>query len=451
MKLFRRGRFFYWLARELSQKYTLWLLFGFVVGLTATIGLRRIFPFVVATWFSQVDRIGIVGEFTPTTLPVSIQEEVSSGLTTIGSDGSPIPALATSWQVADEGKTYFFALRADATWHNGKPVVAADVNYNIKNVTFHVAGPHLLKVTLLEPYSPFPTILAKPILQAGLVGFGPYKVTGIRLNGDKVQYLKLLPTDANTLRAKEYRFYKTETAAITAYKLGDVDILEDITNPAALYQWKSTNIEKKIKPDRIVALFFNTRDAVTGEKSLRQALGYAIPNFTEERAFSPIAATNWAYNDKIRHYTTDLEHAKKLLSGSTSATDGATLTLTTFSQYIDAAQAIANSWNAVGINTTVRVENSLPPQYQVLLSAQDIPPDPDQYPFWHTTQTATNITGYSNLKIDKLLEDGRKEFDMDKRKKIYADFQRFLVEDAPVQFLYNAPSYTVKRNKSTSF
>ena len=446
MKLFRRGRFFYWLARELSQKYTLWLVFGFIVGLTATVGLGRIFPYIISTWFSPVDRIGVVGEFTPTTLPTSIQNEISAGLTQIAEDGTPKPALATSWQVADEGKTYFFALRSDAVWHNGKPVVADDINYNIKNVTFHVAGPHLLKVTLLEPYSPFPTILAKPILQAGLRGFGPYKVVSIRLNGDKVQYLRLVPVSDTSLHAKEYRFYKTEAAAITSYKLGDVDILEDISNPNELSSWNSTKVKKMVRPDRIVALFFNTRDSVTGEKAFRQALGYALPTFDEERAYSPIASTSWAYNDTIRHYVTDIDHAKKLLSGA-SASEGATLTLTTFSQYVDTAQTIANSWNAVGVKTVVRVENSLPPQYQVLLSAQDVPPDPDQYPFWHTTQTTTNITGYSNLKIDKLLEDGRKEFDMEKRKKIYMDFQKFLVEDSPAIFLYNAPYYTVTRSK----
>lgn len=445
MTFLRRGRFFWWLARELSRKYAPWLVFGFIVGLTVTVGFGRVLPFIVTNWFSPVDRIGIIGEFTPSTLPIAIQQQISDGLTEIAPDGSAKPGLASSWQVESDGKTYFFALRSDLTWHNGKPVVASDVNYNIKNVALHVAGPHLLKVTLDEPYSPFVTIVSKPILEAGLVGFGPYKVAAIRLNGDKVQYLKLMPVEKR-LKSKEYWFYKTETNAITAYKLGDIDEIEELTSPGELSGWKNTTVQKKTKSDRVVALFFNTHDQLTGEKALRQALAYGVPKFDEEQAFSPIAATSWAYNDKIRHYLTDPDHAKKLLSGS-SATEGATLTLTTFSQYVDTAQAIANSWNSLGIKTAVQVQNALPPGFQVLLSAQDVPPDPDQYPFWHTTQTATNITGYSNLKIDKLLEDGRKEFDMDKRKKLYDDFQRYLVEDAPAVFLFNAPYYTVTRTK----
>ncbi|HLD24400.1 MAG TPA: hypothetical protein VJB96_00640, partial [Patescibacteria group bacterium] len=79
--------------------------------------------------------------------------------------------------------------------------------------------------------------------------------------------------------------------------------------------------------------------------------------------------------------------------------------------------------------------------------AQDVPSDPDQYPFWHSTQSQTNVTGYSNVKIDKLLEDGRSELDQEKRKLIYADFQRRLVEDAPAIFLYYAKLYSIKRGK----
>jgi len=43
------------------------------------------------------------------------------------------------------------------------------------------------------------------------------------------------------------------------------------------------------------------------------------------------------------------------------------------------------------------------------------------------------------------LEDGRIELDTEVRKKIYFDFQRFLLEDAPAAFLVNPVSYTVTR------
>ena len=137
--------------------------------------------------------------------------------------------------------------------------------------------------------------------------------------------------------------------------------------------------------------------------------------------------------------------AKKLFENPKEGSASARLTISTFSPYLTDAQAIASSWTTFGIPTDVRVVNSVPDNYQVLLSAQDVPPDPDQYPLWHSTQTETNITNYANVKIDKLLEDGRQEMDTIKRKSIYADFQRYLTEDVPAVFLYYAKSYTIVR------
>jgi peptide/nickel transport system substrate-binding protein len=79
------------------------------------------------------------------------------------------------------------------------------------------------------------------------------------------------------------------------------------------------------------------------------------------------------------------------------------------------------------------------------LAILDTPDDPDQYSIWHSTQEATNITHYENPRIDKLLEDGRSEIDLASRRRIYLDFQRFLVEDSPAAFLYYPATYTVSR------
>ena len=113
MTLFHRGRLWYWIARDLSQKYTKALLLGLVAGLGLAIGVWRVFPVVTREWFNRVERIGMVGEFTPSTLPLSIQKHISLGLTDIAPDGSVVPALAESWEATDSGKTFVFRLRQD--------------------------------------------------------------------------------------------------------------------------------------------------------------------------------------------------------------------------------------------------------------------------------------------------------------------------------------------------
>ena len=47
------------------------------------------------------------------------------GLTQLDADGKPIPAIAESFDVSEDGKTYTFHLR-DAKWANGDPVTADD-------------------------------------------------------------------------------------------------------------------------------------------------------------------------------------------------------------------------------------------------------------------------------------------------------------------------------------
>lgn len=445
MILFRRGRFLLRLTRELSQKYTLSLVFGFLLGLFGSIALVRFYPLIYGQFLTPVERIGMVGNFTPTTLPNEVQSLISGGLTNLNEDGSVSPGLAESWVISDGGKTYTFKLKADLKWHNGKPVEAKDVNYNIKSVTFSAPGKSQLVAKLAEPYSPFPTLVAKPILLTGLIGFGNYRVTSVQLKGDSIDYLKLTPVANNKLYVKEFSFYTTEAAAIAAFKRGDVDTLEDLSAPGDLSNWGKTKITPVVRYNRIVALFFNLKNGQLSERGFRQALGYGIPDLEEDKAVSPIAKTSWAYSSDVRHYTYDENQVAKLLKNSVEGTKAAELNLSTFSPYEAVAEKISKSWNKLGIPTNVKVVNDVSSGFEILLSAQNIPPDPDQYPFWHSTQSDTNITGYINVKIDKLLEDGRREQDVKVREKIYADFAKRLVDDSPALFLYYPKSYTITR------
>ncbi|MFD1647939.1 ABC transporter substrate-binding protein [Haloarchaeobius litoreus] len=44
------------------------------------------------------------------------------------------PWLAEDWEVGDDGRTYTFNLRDDATFHNGDPVTASDVQYSVQRM-----------------------------------------------------------------------------------------------------------------------------------------------------------------------------------------------------------------------------------------------------------------------------------------------------------------------------
>ena len=89
-----------------------------------------------------------------------------------------------------------------------------------------------------------------------------------------------------------------------------------------------------------------------------------------------------------------------------------------------------------------------PDNFDLLLVFWNVPKDPDQYYFWHSTQKEGNIGNYSNVKIDKLLEEGRSTINIEERSKIYQEFQKIIQDDPPALFLYYPYVYTIEREVS---
>ena len=63
----------------------------------------------------------------------TIEMQVFEGLTRLDNKNMPQPAIAKSWTISTDRKTYMFTLR-DASWTNGTPVTAYDFEYAWKRV-----------------------------------------------------------------------------------------------------------------------------------------------------------------------------------------------------------------------------------------------------------------------------------------------------------------------------
>ena len=61
-----------------------------------------------------------------------VTDQIFNGLVGLDESLSPVPELAESWSLEDEGRTYRFALRRDVTWHDGTPFTAADVKFTFE-------------------------------------------------------------------------------------------------------------------------------------------------------------------------------------------------------------------------------------------------------------------------------------------------------------------------------
>ena len=439
--LSKKLRLYTWLISGLVKRHGKVVGLSFVLGIALVVMIMKLAPQLKQLVYHGTV-MGLVGAYSPSDLPESVGKLVSFGLTEISESGEAKPALATSWEIDSTGKEYTFHLRNDVFWHDKKKFTAYDVNYNLKDVEFVPTSETELKVKLKEPFSPLVTFLAKPLFRKGLVGVGPYKITSLRLKGDTVSYIKLMAVSGK-FQTIEVKFYPSEAVLKTAFKLGEVTTIFDVTDPTSFIGWKNTSVEMVDRRNQIVTVFFNLNNSLLKEKEIRQALAYAFDKPEKNRVATPLANKSWAYTNRVKQYEKDVATANKLLADIKKSSDSAGLILSTFASHLPLAQIIASSWESVGIPTKVKVETGMPQTFDVLLAIQEIPYDPDEYSIWHSTQTVNNITHYGSPKIDKLLEDGRKEIDMEKRKKIYYDFQRYLVEDAPAIFLNHPTTYTI--------
>ena len=418
------------IASEFISRFRGILLVGIAFGIVVFIFLKIVAPILFT---KEAEKIGITGRYRVEEIPSYILSDVSQGLTKVTPNGEVAAALATNWQASDQGKVWLFHLKDGLLWQDGSKITADSIKYNFQDVQVSYPDSKTIKFELQNPFSPFPTTLSKTVFKKGLLGVGPWKVSGLSLAGGFVEKITLTDKDGNR---KIYKFYPNLERTKLAFELGEVNIIYDMLDPKPFDTWSTVKIKKTASDDRFVAVFFNSE---TVDKTTRQALSYTIDKskFQEERALGPLSPNSWAYNPQVKPYDYDKSKAEDLKN--------LTIKLTTTAPLISVAEKIVKNWKDLGIKADIQVSSVVPEDYQAFLAIYDIPTDPDQYTIWHSTQAVTNISKYKSPRIDKLLEDGRTELDPEKRKGIYLDFQRFLLEDSPAAFLYHPYSYTITR------
>jgi len=390
------------------------------------------------------ERIGYAGRYHTGELPSEILDLVSDGLTQLDDELLPIPSIATSWETPDKGKTWIFNLKEGVIWHDESVLKSTNINYDFGDVEIETPDDRTISFQLQSPYSPFPSFVSRAIFKQGLIGTGEWRVDKLSVVGSFVQEIVIINSNQDK---KTFKFYPTTDRTKLAFKLGEVDKVVNLLNPSPFNEWGNVNIDKVSNDNQVVTLFFNTSDKFLGDKSVRQALTYAINKGSlGSRAISPISPNSWAYNPQVKEYSFDSEKAKSTIDDlPKEIKENLEIHLVTTPALLSVAETISKDWEAVGLKTQILVSSIIPSEFQAYLTIFDIPNDPDQYSIWHSTQVVNNISRFRNDRIDKLLEDGRSTLDYKERKKIYLDFQRFLLEELPAVFLYHPDYYTVSR------
>ncbi|NIT03438.1 hypothetical protein GTO10_00630, partial [Candidatus Saccharibacteria bacterium] len=180
------------------------ILFSLAITLLTVVFLPQI---ISGNFLKNQKKIGLVGRYTLNNLPYEITSLISYGLTIPLPDGSVEPGLAQDWQVEEDGRIYIFSLKDNVSWHDGSKVIAKDINYNFSDVNVSFLDEKRVKFELKEPFSPFPTVVSRPVFKESLVGLGDYRVRSIQQSGQIVRKIVLVPTGKEKKPTLIFHFY----------------------------------------------------------------------------------------------------------------------------------------------------------------------------------------------------------------------------------------------------
>jgi len=214
---------------------------------------------------------------------------------------------------------------------------------------------------------------------------------------------------------------------------------------------------------------YNLTNPLFTDIKVRQALSYAINRQgiidgivlgIGRPCTGPYAHVSWAYNPNARSYDYDPDRARRMLADAgwkDSNKDGilekdgrpfrfTVMTNQGNSERIRAAEIIQQNLKAVGIDVNIRVmewqaflEQIDKRSFDAMILGWSMSRDPDLYDIWHSSKTRKgeyNFISYKNAEVDRLLVEGRRTFDVEKRKKIYYRIHAILAEEQPYAFLY---------------
>ncbi|MEE2527013.1 peptide ABC transporter substrate-binding protein [Hyphobacterium sp. HN65] len=154
------------------------------------------------------------------------------GLFTDDVEGAPIPGMAESWDVSEDGLTWTFTLRDDAVWSDGVPVTAGDFEYAFQRI---------LNPATLAQYAS----LLYPIENAEAVNSGamPPDAVGVEALDDRTLEIRLeFPAPYLPGLLTHYTTFPVPRHVVEQY--GDQWIQPQniqVNGPYRLVQWSTNN------------------------------------------------------------------------------------------------------------------------------------------------------------------------------------------------------------------
>ena len=418
---------------------------------------------------------------------------VYAGLVQLTPNLEAVPDLAESWESPDP-TTFIFKLRDNLMFSDGSPLTADDVVFTYETMTdpdfnspirtlytpiskVEKIDDRTVKFSLSEPYAPLLSyldigIVPKKLVESGHdiasnpVGAGPMKF--VEWNRGAEIVLEANPgywAGEPKIKHVTMKLIPDNSARAQAFEAGDLSVIQSPLSPQDINRLAGDNrYGNVIMPGLAVTyLNFNTKDPLLSDPKMRQAFAMLVDQETivndiyqgaDAIANAAILPSSWAYSADIKQPTFDIEGAKAKFAelGWTDSNgdglldkDGKPLkvTIATHSEdpnRIQAIEYLQAIFTQAGIDAQTQISDwpsfstgyVLKGEHQIALLGWVNIVDPDRLLFSQlTTGGGRNWGGYSNPKVDELLQAGRSSLDTADRTSAYQAAVSTIAEEVP--------------------
>ncbi len=422
---------------------------------------------------------------------------VFEGLMKPDSKGNLNPAVASEYEISEDGKTYTFKLREGIKFHDGSLVTVEDIKYsidrcadtsngeplvaaysNIKDVI--IADNNTIQIVLKNEDTSFLAYMTTAIIPSSNktpdtvpIGTGPY------------QYVSRSPQE--NIIMKKFDLYWGEPAHIenVIFKVianadtitmnlmgGSIDMYARVTSNQAEELGNDFNIEVGTM-NLVQAMYLNNKVEPFNQVLVRKALCYAIDpqkimnmvsNGKGTQIGSSMIPAFEKYYDKSLNelYKQDNEKAKELLIEA-GYPNGFTFTITVpsnYQQHVDTAQVIAEELKAIGVTAEIKLiewdswlsDVYTERNYESTVIGVDASSMTARALLERFTSTAdNNFTNYENPAYDATFEKAMNEINDSKQTEYYKQCARILAEDAANVYIQDLPELTAINKKFAGY
>lgn len=402
---------------------------------------------------------------------------VFEGLMKPTPDGDLTPAIAESYTVSEDRKTYTFTLRKGVKFHNGDTVTAEDVIWSIErcaaatetgivqveafSVIEAIEAPdeRTVTITISEPSNEFISYMTTAVLPADYdqqdtapVGTGPFKFVS-RTAQDSVVLEKFgeywgTPAYLDKVTLK---IIENADSLMMSLQSGAIDLCSHLTSTQVAQLGGDFDVAEGTM-NLVQALYLNNAEKPFDDVRVRQALCYAVDkqeiiDLAFDGYGSPVGSSMYPafgkyFDDSLtNYYTKDVEKAKSLLAEA-GYPDGFDMTITVPSNYkphMDTAEVLAQQLAQIGVNATIEPieweswvsDVYAGRQFQSTVVGVDASTMTARALLERFTSTyGKNFINYNNADYDALFQQVLTTYDDEAQTALYKDMERNLTENA---------------------